>query len=148
MTTPKVILLVEDNASDEELARLAFQRCSVPCVIVVARDGAEALDYVFSTGKFQGRDSQAEPAMVVVDLKLPRVSGLDVLRRIRGAAETRLLPVIVLTASGQDEDLIEAYSLGANAYLRKPVDFAQFTETTRALGTFWLRHNVPPPRLR
>ena len=141
----KLILLVKDNASDEKLALLAFQRCGVPCEIAVARDGADALDYLFATGKYQDRDPAARPAVVLLDLKLPRVSGLEVLRRIRAVPETRLLPVVILTASREDEDLIRGYSLGANAYLRKPVDFGEFTEAARALGAFWLRFNELPP---
>jgi two-component system response regulator len=140
-----LILLVEDNASDEKLALLAFKRCGVPCEIAVARDGADALDYLFATGKHHDRDPLARPAVVLLDLKLPRVSGLDVLRRIRAVPETRLLPVVILTASREDEDLIRAYSLGANAYLRKPVDFAEFSESAKALAAFWLRFNEPAP---
>jgi CheY-like chemotaxis protein len=144
----KLILLVEDNASDEKLAMLAFKRCGVPCEIAVARDGAEALDYLFATGPYQGRDPMALPALTLLDLKLPKVSGLEVLRRIRAVAETRLLPVVILTASRQDEDLTRAYTLGVNAYLRKPVDFAEFQDIARALGAFWLRFNEPAPIVR
>jgi two-component system response regulator len=144
----KLILLVEDNASDEKLALLAFQRAGVPCEIAVARDGAEALDYLFATGKHEGRDSMVQPAVILLDLKMPRISGLEVLRRIRAAPETRLLPVVVLTASREDPDLIAAYSLGANAYLRKPVDFAEFSEAAGALGAFWLRFNELAPLVR
>lgn len=144
----KMILLVEDNASDEKLALLAFRRCGVPCEIVVARDGAEALDFMFATGKYRDRDPVLRPAVILLDLKLPRIGGLDVLRRIRAAPETQLLPVVVLTASGQDEDLARAYSLGANAYLRKPVDFSEFSEAAKAVATFWLRFNEPPPLVR
>jgi len=144
----KLILLVEDNASDEKLALLAFRRCGVPCEIVVARDGAEALDFVFATGKYRDRDPVLRPAVILLDLKLPRIGGLDVLRRIRAAPETQLLPVVILTASGQDEDLARAYSLGVNAYLRKPVDFSEFSEAAKAVATFWLRFNEPPPLVR
>jgi len=144
----KMILLVEDNASDEKLALLAFRRCGVPCEIVVARDGAEALDFVFATGKYRDRDPVLRPAVILLDLKLPRIGGLDVLRRIRAAPETQLLPVVILTASGQDEDLARAYSLGVNAYLRKPVDFSEFSEAAKAVATFWLRFNEPPPLVR
>ena len=141
----KLILLVEDNASDEKLALLAFKRCGVPCEIAVARDGADALDYLFATGGHQDRDPAARPAVVLLDLKLPRVSGLEVLRRLRAVPETRLLPVVVLTASREDEDLLRAYSLGANAYLRKPVDFAEFSDSAKALAAFWLRFNELAP---
>ena len=144
----KLILLVEDNASDEKLALLAFKRCGVACEIAVARDGAEALDYLFATGAYQGRDRMALPSLTLLDLKLPKISGLEVLRRIRAVPETRLLPIVVLTASRQDEDLTRAYSLGVNAYLRKPVDFAEFQDIARALSTFWLRFNEPAPIVR
>jgi CheY-like chemotaxis protein len=144
----KLILLVEDNPSDEKLALLAFKRAGVACEIAVARDGAEALDYLFATGKYEARDPLAQPAVVLLDLKMPRIGGLEVLRRIRAAPETRLLPVVVLTASREDQDLIAAYSMGANAYLRKPVDFAEFSEAARALGAFWLRFNEPAPVVR
>ena len=144
----KLILLVEDNGSDEKLALLAFKRSGVPCEIDVTRDGAEALDYLFVTGAYQGRDPMARPALILLDLKLPKISGLEVLRRIRAAPETRLLPVVILTASREDEDLTRAYSLGVNAYLRKPVDFAEFQEVARALGAFWLRFNEAAPLVR
>src|ERR1043165_2995393 len=137
----KLILLVEDNASDEKLALLAFKRSGVPCEIAVARDGADALDYLFVTGKYQDRDVTARPVVVLLDLKLPRISGLDVLRQIRAKPETRLLPVVVLTAPREDEDLTRAYSLGANAYLRKPVDFVEFSEAAKTLAAFWLQFN-------
>jgi CheY-like chemotaxis protein len=144
----KLILLVEDNASDEKLALLAFKRSGVVCDIVVARDGADALDYVFATGKYEGRDPAARPAVILLDLQLPRVSGLEVLRQIRADAETRLLPVVMLTASREDQDLLRSYALGANAYIRKPVDFNEFTEAARTLGAFWLRFNELPPVVR
>lgn len=143
----RILLLVEDNASDEKLALVAFNKSGVPCEIVVARDGAEALDYVFATGKHAGRDPAARPAVILLDLMLPRISGLDVLRQIRATPETRLLPVVMLTASGEDEDVRRCYELGANAYLRKPVDFSEFADAARTLCTFWLRYNqLPPPR--
>jgi CheY-like chemotaxis protein len=144
----KLILLVEDNGSDEKLALLAFKRSGVPCEIDVTRDGAEALDYLFATGAHHSRDPMARPALILLDLKLPKISGLEVLRRIRAAPETRLLPVVILTASREDEDLTRAYSLGVNAYLRKPVDFAEFQEVAKALGAFWLRFNEPAPLVR
>ena len=144
----KLILLVEDNPSDEKLALLAFKRSGVPCEIAVARDGADALDYLFATGKHQGRDLTMRPALILLDLKMPRIGGLEVLRRVRASPETRLLPVVVLTASREDEDLTSAYSLGANAYLRKPVDFAEFSEAARTLVAFWLRYNEPATFVR
>jgi CheY-like chemotaxis protein len=144
----KLILLVEDNASDEKLALLAFKKAGVPCTIVVARDGADALDYVFAAGKYAGRDPAARPAVILLDLQLPRVSGLEVLRQIRAGVDTKLLPVVVLTASREDQDLLRSYALGANAYIRKPVDFLEFTETARTLGTFWLGCNELAPIAR
>ena len=144
----KLLLLVEDNASDEKLALLAFKKANMACEIAVARDGADALDFLFCTGKHAGRDPLARPDLVLLDLKLPRISGLDVLRQIRATPETRMLPVVVLTASGEDADVLHSYTLGANAYLRKPVDFAEFSEAAKALAAFWLRFNEPPPRTR
>lgn len=145
---PKLLLLVEDNASDEQLALLAFKRANVPCDIVVVRDGADALDYLFVEGRHAERDPGIRPDLILLDLKLPRISGLDVLRRLRAHATTRLLPVVVLTASGEDADVQRSYALGANAYLRKPVDFAEFCDVARALAAFWLRYNEPPPATR
>lgn len=142
---PKLLLLVEDNASDEKLALLAFQRAGVACDIAVARDGADALDFLAAAGKHAERDRTVQPDLILLDLKLPRISGLDVLRRIRATAATKLLPVVVLTASGEDADVARSYELGANAYLRKPVDFAIFIECARAMLAFWLRYNEPPP---
>jgi len=144
----KLILLVEDNASDEKLALLAFKKCGVPHEMIVARDGADALDYVFATGKYLGRDPAVRPSLILLDLKLPRISGLEVLRRLRASAETKLLPVVVLTASGEDEDLTRSYALGANAYVRKPVDFVEFSEAAKVLGVFWLRFNELAPTVR
>jgi CheY-like chemotaxis protein len=144
---PKVILLVEDNASDEKLTLLAFKKCSVANEIIVARDGAEALDYLFGTGKFAGIETRL-PAVVLLDLKLPRVDGLEVLRRIRDAEVTKHLPVVVLTASKEEEDIARSYSLGANAYVRKPVEFSEFAEAAKTLGLFWLLLNEPAPKGR
>ncbi len=144
----QLILLVEDNASDEKLALLAFKKCGVATEIVVARDGADALDYLFSTGKYLGRDPAARPAVILLDLKLPRISGHEVLRRIRTTPETQLLPVVVLTASREHEDVLRSYALGANAYIRKPVDFVEFSEVAKVLGAFWLRFNEPAPYVR
>jgi two-component system response regulator len=141
----KLMLLVEDNASDEKLALLAFKKAGVTATIAVARDGAEALDFVFATGVHSGRDLTQRPAVILLDLQLPRVSGLEVLRRIRASEDSRLLPVVVLTASREDEDLLRSYTLGANAYIRKPVDFMEFTEAARALGAFWLTFNELAP---
>jgi two-component system response regulator len=141
----KVILLVEDNSSDEKLTLLAFKKCGIANDVVVARDGVEALDYLFGTGIHAGRDVRELPAVVLLDLKLPRINGLEVLRRVRNDPQTKLLPVVILTSSKQDEDVMRGYSLGANAYVRKPVDFAEFAEAAKTLGLFWLLLNEPAP---
>jgi two-component system, response regulator len=141
----KTILLVEDNPSDEKLTLRAFKKCNVANEINVVRDGAEALDYLFCTGPYASRDGTDLPAVTLLDLKLPRIDGLEVLRRIRADERTRLLPVVILTASKEDEDVIRSYALGANAYVRKPVDFAQFIEAANTLGVFWLLLNEPSP---
>lgn len=141
----KVILLVEDNASDEKLTLLAFKSCGVRNEVVVARDGAAALDYLFATGRYVDRDPSLRPALVLLDLKLAKIDGLDVLRRIRADERTRLLPVVVLTASKEEEDILHSYALGANAYVRKPVEFAEFALAAKALGFFWLLMNEVAP---
>jgi two-component system response regulator len=141
----KVILLVEDNASDEKLTLLAFKKSGVSNEAVIVRDGAAALDYLFGTGAHVGRDLSELPAVVLLDLNLPKVSGLEVLRRIRADERTKLLPVVVLTASKEEEDILRSYSLGANAYVRKPVEFAEFVEAAKTLGLFWLLMNEPAP---
>jgi CheY-like chemotaxis protein len=141
----KVILLVEDNASDEKLTVLAFKKCGVSNEVVVERDGAAALDYLFGTGKHAGRDTSRLPTVVLLDLKLPKVDGHEVLRRLRGDDRTKLLPVVVLTASKEEEDIFRSYALGANAYVRKPVEFAEFVEAAKTLGLFWLLLNEPVP---
>jgi two-component system response regulator len=141
----KVILLVEDNASDEKLTVLAFKKCGVSNEIVVMRDGAAALDYIFATGRQAERDVSVLPTVILLDLKLPRIDGLEVLRRIRADERTRLIPVIVLTASKEDEDVLRSYKLGANAYVRKPVEFVAFVEAAKTLGLFWLLLNEPAP---
>jgi two-component system, response regulator len=139
------ILLVEDNPTDEKLTVLAFKGCGVTNEIVVVRDGAEALDYLFGTGEHAGRDTRLLPTMVLLDLSLPRLSGLEVLQRIRSDPRTALLPVVMLSSSTEEEDVIRSYSFGANAYVRKPVDFGEFAEAARTLGFFWLLLNEPPP---
>jgi len=141
----KLILLVEDNSSDEKLTVLALRKCDVLNEIVVVRDGAEALDYLFATGAYATRQRSALPALVLLDLNLPKINGLDVLRRVRADETTRALPVVILTSSKEDEDVTQGYSSGANAYVRKPVDYAQFVEAAQTLGVFWLRLNEPPP---
>jgi CheY-like chemotaxis protein len=141
----RVILLVEDNPDDEALAIRALKRHHVQNEIVVAHDGVEALDYLFGQGKYAGRDISNKPSVVILDLKLPRVDGLEVLRRLRGNDATKLLPVVVLTTSNEEKDLLDSYSLGCNSYIRKPVDFLQFSEAIRQLGMYWLLMNEPPP---
>ncbi|MGO8991972.1 MAG: response regulator [Polyangiaceae bacterium] len=141
----KVILLVEDNASDEKLTVLAFRKCGVANDLVVVRDGAAALDYLFCTGQFAEREPAILPTVILLDLKLPKVDGLEVLRRLRGDPRTKLVPVVVLTSSKEDEDVMRSYALGANAYVRKPVEFAEFAKAATTLGFFWLLLNEPPP---
>lgn len=141
----RVLLLVEDNATDEKLTLRAFKKNNLGNDVVVTRDGQEALDYLFDSGSYAATAPNPPPALVLLDLKLPRIEGLEVLRRIRADPRTRLLPVVVLTSSAEDEDLMKSYSLGANAYVRKPVDFAKFIEAARTLGLFWMLHNEPPP---
>ncbi|WP_146648369.1 response regulator [Labilithrix luteola] len=147
MGSGRVILLVEDNEDDEVLTLRALRKNNIANDVVVARDGEEALDYLFGTGAHAGRDASIVPQIILLDLNLPRLSGLDVLRRIRADERTKLLPVVVLTSSKEDEDIVNSYSLGANSYVRKPVDFAQFSEAVKTLGLFWLLLNeVPSPR--
>jgi CheY-like chemotaxis protein len=141
----KVILLVEDNPDDEALAIRALKRHHVGNEIVVAHDGVEALEYLFGTGRYEGRDVSLKPSVVLLDLKLPRVDGLEVLRRLRGDDRTKLLPVVILTTSSEEQDLLDSYSIGCNSYIRKPVDFIQFSEAIRQLGMYWLLMNQPPP---
>jgi two-component system, response regulator len=140
----KIILLVEDNPDDQKLAFLAFERCHIPTKIVAVQDGKEALDYLFRTGPYSQRDPETMPAVILLDLNLPRLSGLDVLKKIRGDRRTQLLPVVILTSSQEEEDILACYHLGANSYIRKPVDFDQFTEAARQMGTYWLLLNETP----
>lgn len=143
----KVILLVEDNPDDEALTLRALKKNNILNAVVVAHDGVEALDYLFGTGTHAGRNPSHLPQVVLLDLKLPKVDGLEVLRRIRADERTKLLPVVVLTSSKEEQDLLKSYSLHANSYVRKPVDFTQFTEAVRQLGLYWLVLNEPPPQL-
>lgn len=144
MDSDKAILLVEDNPRDEELTLRALQKSRVLNPVVVARDGVEALDYLFCRGAHAGRDG-ALPQVVLLDLKLPRIDGLEVLRAIRLDERLKLLPVVILTSSVEEQDLVRSYSLGANSYIRKPVDFEQFVEAVRTLGLYWLVLNQSPP---
>lgn len=142
----KTILLVEDNPDDEALTIRALKKNNIGNNLTIAHDGVEALDFLFGTGAYAGRDTQNLPQIILLDLNLPKVDGLEVLRRIRADDNTRLLPVIVLTSSKEEQDLINSYSLGANSYVRKPVDFNQFIEAVRQLGLYWLILNEAPPR--
>ncbi len=141
----KMILLVEDNPDDEALTLRAFDKNNITNEIVVVRDGVEALDWLFAEGAHAERDRSILPEVVLLDLKLPKVDGLEVLRRIRADEHTRLLPVIILTTSEEESDRLAGYSLGANSYIRKPVDFSQFIEAVRQLGLYWLVLNESPP---
>ena len=142
----KMILLVEDNPDDEALTLRALKKSHIGNDIFVVRDGAEALDFLFCTGAYAHRDKREMPHMILLDLKLPKVDGLEVLRRIRADERTRLLPVVILTSSNEEQDLLEGYKKGANSYIRKPVDFTQFAEAIRQLGLYWLVLNEPPPQ--
>jgi two-component system response regulator len=143
--TDKPILLVEDNPDDELLTIRAFKKNNILNEIVVAHDGVEALDYLFGTGASEGRDPSDLPQLVLLDLNLPRIGGLDVLQRIRADARTKLLAVVVLTSSKEEEDIVRSYSLGANSFVRKPVDFEQFTKAVKTLGLYWLLINESAP---
>jgi two-component system response regulator len=141
----QIILLIDDNPDDVEMTLMAFRKSNIANEVVVVTDGQEALDYLFGTGAWEGRDSLVMPHMVLLDLKMPRVGGLQVLRRMRADPRTKLLPVVVLTTSNEDKDIISSYDLGANSYVRKPVDFEQFVEAVRNLGLYWLVINERPP---
>lgn len=140
----KIILLVEDNPDDEFLTRRALKKNNIGNEVVVAHDGAEALDYLFGTGAHEGRDLSVMPQVILLDLKLPKIDGLEVLKRLRGDERTSLLPVVILTSSKEQQDLVDGYGYGANSYIRKPVDFAQFVEAVRQLGLYWLVLNETP----
>ena len=142
----KIILLVEDNPNDVVLTERALKKANVINKVVDVKDGVEALDYLFATGTWAGRDVKDLPQVVLLDLKLPRIDGLEVLRRIRADARTKLLPVVILTSSNEEKDIIGGYSLGANSYIRKPVSFTQFAEAVRQLGLYWLVLNECPPK--
>ena len=148
MSHNNVILLVEDNPDDEALTLRALQKHKISNEVVVARDGVQALDYLFGTGAHAGRDATVLPQITLLDLKLPKVDGLEVLRRLRADPRTKLAPVVILTSSNEERDLLDGYGLGANSYVRKPVDFDQFAEAVRYLGLYWLVLNQPPPVTR
>lgn len=143
--TSKIILLVEDNPDDEELTLLALEESNILNEVVVARDGVEALDYLFAAGRYADRDPRRLPQLVLLDLNLPKLDGLEVLRRLRADPRTALLPVVILTSSGEEEDVIASYRCGANGYVRKPVDFNGFAEAIKHLGLYWLVLNETPP---
>jgi two-component system response regulator len=144
----KVILLIEDNEDDAELTLRALKKNHILNKVVVARDGIEALDYLFGTGSYAGRDAGVLPAVILLDLKLPKFDGFEVLRRIRADERTRLLPVVILTSSKEEQDRVNSYKNGANSYVRKPVDFNQFAEAIQHIGIYWLLLNEPPPLRR
>jgi two-component system, response regulator len=145
MSRSNIILLVEDNADDAELTLRAFRKSKILNEIVVVTDGVEALDYVFAAGTYAGRSLETNPAVILLDLKLPKIGGLEVLRRLRADERTRRIPVVVLTSSNEERDILSSYDLGANSFVRKPVDFAQFVEAAQQLGMYWLVMNEPPP---
>lgn len=138
------ILMVDDNPDFVELARRALTKCDIPNPVVVAEDGVEALDYLFGAGAWAGRDTSDVPVLIMLDLKLPKVDGLEVLRRLRADPRTRVIPVVIMTTSAEDQDIISGYDLGTNAYIRKPVDFLQLSEVLKEVGLFWLVINEPP----
>jgi len=145
MTRSGIILLVEDNADDADLTLLAFEKSKIVSRIVIARDGQEALDYLFAKGAYADRDPSVMPEIILLDIKLPKLDGLAVLRRIRADERTRRVPVVVLTSSNEETDISTSYDLGANSFVRKPVDFSEFLAAARQLGLYWLVINEPPP---
>ena len=144
--TNKSILLIEDNPDDEALAIRALKKSNLVNDIAIARDGVEALDYLFGTGQYEDRDTTDMPALILLDLKLPKIDGLEVLRRLRADERTKHLSVVALTSSSEEQDLIDSYNLHVNSYVRKPVDFNQFTEAVAQVGLYWLVLNEPPPK--
>jgi two-component system response regulator len=141
----KIILLVEDNPDDVELTLRAFKQNNISNKVIVAKDGTEALDYLFGQGLYAGREVDDMPVIILLDLKLPKISGMEVLKTIRQNELTKLVPVVILTSSSQEEDVVNGYKLGANSYVRKPVNFKEFVEAIKALGLYWLIWNEPPP---
>jgi two-component system response regulator len=144
----KVILLVEDNPDDEELTIRSLEKDNIDYQIVVVHDGAEALDYLFGKGEYKKRDISIMPVIIMLDIKLPKISGLEVLKQIRANTDTQLLPVVILTSSDDERDLIESYELGANSYIRKPVNFNEFQKTVQQLSSYWILLNSAPPIIR
>jgi CheY-like chemotaxis protein len=144
MNKSNLILLVEDNSDDEALTLRALMKNNISNEVVVARDGVEALDFLFGTGVYAARETAVLPALILLDLKLPKLDGFEVLKRLRADPRTRLLPVVILTSSKEQQDLVNGYGLGANSYVRKPVDFQQFLESVRQLGLYWLVINERP----
>ena len=142
----KMIMVVEDNPDDEELTLRALRQAKIANEIVVTRDGNEALEFVFGTGQYAGRNLDRMPAVVLLDLKLPKLNGLEVLKRLRSDPRTKLIPVVVLTSSSEDEDMLRSYQVGANSYVRKPVEFASFANAVSQLGMYWMLLNETPPR--
>jgi len=138
------ILLVEDNPDDEALALRAFRNIEYVSNVIVVRDGAEALDYLFGTGQYEGRDTRQQPRLILLDMKLPKLNGLDVLRRVRQDDRTRFHPVVLMTSSRQESDIMAGYSLGANSYIQKPVNFDEFVEAMRDLARYWMKINRTP----
>lgn len=145
ISTPGLLLLVEDNSDDEELTLMAFEQGGISNPVVVARDGVEALDYLFGTGIYRDRSPENLPALILLDLQLPKINGLEVLQRIRNSPKTQLIPVVILTTSTEQRDLVESYTLGCNSYIQKPVDYDQFLNVIQQLGMYWLVINSPPP---
>ena len=141
----KMILLVEDNPDDEELTTRALRQAKIANEIIVARDGGEAVDFLFGQGEHAGRDLSRMPAVILLDLKLPKLSGLDVLKRLRADSRTKLIPTVILTSSSEEEDMLKSYEFGANSYVRKPVEFGAFANAVSQLGLYWMLLNQPPP---
>ncbi|MDR3576072.1 MAG: response regulator [Anaerolineaceae bacterium] len=142
----KIILLVEDNPDDEELTSMALSESNILNKVIVAHDGVEALDYLFGTGTYAGRDLSQTPQIVLLDLKLPKLDGLEVLKRMRADSRTQFIPVVVLTSSSEEEDIFSSYRFGANSYVRKPIEFHRFADSVRQLGLYWLLINEAPPQ--
>ncbi len=148
MNSNRTILLIEDNSSDIALTKRALEKARIANELVVAEDGQEALDYLWATGAYATRDKSEMPMLTLLDLQLPKVSGLEVLRQLRADERTRQLPVVILTSSSEERDIIAGYDLGANSYVRKPVDFTEFVQAIQQLGLYWLILNEPSPRLK